>query len=317
MHLNSIKVLAFSFLLSLNSKAQIISGFENLPMDSSGYNAGSINSSGFEDGGLLFRNDYNPDFQSWNGFALSRKTDSLTAGYMNQFSCRPGLAWEGSNFMLAYASSRIFVRRLPSTPARRLLRFRLANNTYAARSMQYGDPFAKKFGGNSGMDPDFFKLSVYNYLDGSITDSASYYLADYRAEGSANDYILSSWMDANPAFADAFDSLGFELSSSDVGSFGMNTPAYFCIDNLETENSSSTKNEMLKTSFRLFPNPCSGHFFLETTAKSDWQLIDLLGRVVRSGHTSAGKCRILIAGVKPGFYLFRNEDGESSRLQIQ
>ena len=50
---------------------------------------------------------------------------------------------------------------------------------------------------------------------------------------SADDFILDTW-----AFV-ALDSLGivaalkFALSSSDVGAFGINTPTYFAIDNVQ------------------------------------------------------------------------------------
>ena len=100
--------------------------------------------------------------------------------------------------------------------------------------MRDGDLFAKQFGGSTGDDPDFFKLSVYGIgEDGeALGVEVDFYLADYRFNDNSQDYILDTWelLDLS-TLADA-RSLHFNLSSSDVGDFGMNTPAYFAIDSL-------------------------------------------------------------------------------------
>jgi hypothetical protein len=306
----------FSF-LPFAALAQFSSGFENIPIDSSlGYYAGSDSSSGFSDNGLFFRNDYNASFQSWNGFALSRKTDSVTAGYENQFSCRAGRAWLGNTFALGYASSRIFIRKPPGQTERRLLAFRLTNNTYAARSMQFGDAFSKKFGGQDGLDPDFFLLKVYNYLNGSISDSASFYLADYRAQGSQNDYILKEWVLAETLFSNAFDSLGFELTSSDNGSFGMNTPAYFCMDEIMTESISSNA-EKVKSSFNIFPNPAKDQLYIQSENDFQFEILNASGMKIQTGKASNGRAFVNIAGTPPGCYVVRLSSGLTRRLLVE
>ena len=53
------------------------------------------------------------------------------------------------------------------------------------------------------------------------------YLADYR-DGKTEVLNTWKWFDwtsiANAAY------INFELSSTDIGEYGMNTPAYFCMD---------------------------------------------------------------------------------------
>lgn len=316
MKINYLFSLLLSAVLAYESSAQWVSGFENYPIDSSGIYVGSSGSAGFEDNGHFFRNDYNSAFQSWNGFALSRKTDSVTAGYGNQFSCRAGRAGEGSSFALAYASSRIFIRKAAAEPKRRALRFWYCNNTYAAKSMQLGDAFAKKFGGPDGTDPDFFSLTVYNYLNGSITDSSTFYLADFRAAGTANDFILTSWTEANLNFSSPFDSIGFELRSSDIGSFGMNTPAYFCMDNLESEAFASVSAND-KIAEGLFPNPAQGKSWLHTARETEWQISDAAGRIRRSGRAAPGTNPIDLSGLNAGFYQMRLTSGRSFHLIVR
>src|SRR5207249_4062813 len=116
----------------------------------------------------------------------------------------------------------------------RPLSARIANTTYAALSMLNGDSFAKKFGGASGNDPDYFLLTITG-LDSQqhSTGSVDFYLADYRFANNAQDYIVSDWttVDLSSLGLDT-QTLSFGLTSSDVGDYGMNTPAYFALDNL-------------------------------------------------------------------------------------
>jgi hypothetical protein len=297
-----------------NLFAQFISGFEDFPVDSAqGFYMGSADSDGFADQGLFFRNQYNAVFQYWDGFALSRKTDSVTAGFSNQFSCRAGRAWEGNTFALAYASTRIFLRRAADVSPRRLLNFRLCNSTYAARSMQTGDAFAKKFGGASGLDPDFFRLQVFNYLNGQITDSATFYLADYRASGTTNDYIIRDWIEAAVNFPNPFDSVGFELSSSDNGTFGMNTPAYFCMDRVASEAMASV-DPFRENQVFVAPNPAADFTLLQLSRPDFWQLIDAGGRRVASGEAGAGSSRINLTQVPAGLYQLLLQSGGQIRI---
>ena len=311
------KLFTLICILPFAVSAQFSSGFENIPIDSSiGYFAGSSGSNGFEDNGLFFQNNFDTAFQSWTGFAVSQKTDSVSPGFGNQFSCRAGRAWLGNTFALAYASSRIFIRKPSGQPARRLLAFRLSNNTYAARSMQFGDAFSKKFGGQDGLDPDYFVLNVYNYLNGSITDTASFYLADFRDPGTNNDYIVRDWMLAETLFSSAFDSLGFELSSSDIGTFGMNTPAYFCMDEIMTE-SISANAEKVSSSFSMFPNPARDQIYLMDKNEFQYEILNTSGMHIQTGKSVGGKAIVNIAGTQPGCYVVRLSTGITRRLLVE
>ena len=111
--------------------------------------------------------------------------------------------------------------------------FYVTNCTYAYLSMRDGDMFAKKFGGTTGNDPDYFKLLIWGEKqDGSKTDTIEFYLADFRSNDNSRDYIVKNWRWVDLNKLGKVKKLRFNLASSDVGSWGMNTPAYFCIDNL-------------------------------------------------------------------------------------
>jgi hypothetical protein len=112
----------------------------------------------------------------------------------------------------------------------------VTNTTYAALSMLEGDGWAKQFGGDTGNDADWFKLTAYGTdAAGQVVDaSVEIYLADYRFADNSLDYILDTWayLDLSELAAAGAQSLHFNVSSSDVGSSGMNTPAYFAMDDL-------------------------------------------------------------------------------------
>ena len=107
------------------------------------------------------------------------------------------------------------------------------NSTYAYYSMLNGDQYAKKFGGESGNDPDYFKLIVegldagkQKVLSGEIT------LADYTPEDNSKDYIGNVWTDVDLSQAGYIKYLVLSFESSDTGAFGINTPTFVCIDNI-------------------------------------------------------------------------------------
>jgi len=120
----------------------------------------------------------------------------------------------------------------------------LTNSTYAYLSMLEGDGFAKKFGGASGNDPDFFKVTIRKYLNGELgTDSVEFYLADFRFANNSQDYIVNDWTYVDLTPLGNVDYLEFSLASSDIGTFGINTPTYFCVDNVTTSDLPSATQE--------------------------------------------------------------------------
>jgi hypothetical protein len=59
------------------------------------------------------------------------------------------------------------------------------------------------------------------------------YLADYRPVGTAQDYIVSQWTSIDLTPLAGARALQFVMTSSDNGTFGMNNPATFALDDLQ------------------------------------------------------------------------------------
>ena len=169
----------------------------------------------------------------WDGFAYSRTSDVTTAGFGNQFSAYAGSGAGGSaTYGLAFAGAD--APRIDFDTPTVLASAMFTNTTYAALSMRDGDSFAKQFGGVNGTDPDFLRLTITG-RDGSngVTGEVEFLLADYRADKSAQDFIIEEWTEVLLGSLGAVSALEFSLTSSDVGPFGANTPFYFAVDNLQ------------------------------------------------------------------------------------
>jgi hypothetical protein len=174
---------------------------------------------------------------------VSNTTDTTTSGFTNQYSANTGGGFDGSaNYGVGYVSLDFDSGTYDPIPID--LQFPglsnvsgayFTNNTYAALSMLNGDFVAKKFGGDSGDDPDFFTLIIRGINNGSITGSVEFDLADYRFTDNSQDYIVDEWTFVDLSSLGAVAGLQFSIDSSDAGAFGINTPGYFAMDNLSYE----------------------------------------------------------------------------------
>lgn len=248
--------------------SQTISDFENLLLAADTFWNGSDLTGGFASGNAYFVNDYNTSFSSWSGFTYSNKKNSTTAGYTNQYSAITASGYNtSSNYAIAdeYGNAKI---RLTGNAAGKLVKgFYVTNTTYAYLSMKNGDAFAKKFGGTNGTDPDWFKLRALGWRSGALKSQfVDFFLADFRSSDSTQDYIVRDWRWVDLQPLGDVDSILFQLTSSDTGSFGMNTPAYFAMDNFTTTDTA-------------FAQPVANDDEITTTYLND-TLIDVLSNDV-------------------------------------
>ena len=229
---------ALALTFNLNAVAATVVNFESVLLPNSGYQNGSGIGDNFKIGGATFVNSYESTYGSWSGFAFSKHTDTTTPGYANQYSAISGSGAGGSaQYAVGYNMSRIMLSSLTNLSG---MGASINNTTYAGLSMLTGDPYAKKFGGVSQNDPDFFLLNIKGYAGGLPTaGSVNFYLADFRFANNTNDYIVNQWTAVDFSALGTVDEIRFSLTSSDNGTYGMNTPAYFALDNLSIPEPSS------------------------------------------------------------------------------
>lgn len=218
------------FAITSSVCAAAVSDFEDLALAPESYWNGSDESGGFQSGSAYYSNNYDTTFSSWDGFAYSNITDTTTSGMAGQYNAIVG---SGESSSSNYAISYIWAGPPAVTldTAGVVDSLYVTNNNFAYYSMLNGDAFAKKFGGSSGNDEDWFLLTITGKdAGGDVIDTVDFYLADYRFSDNGLDYILDTWEAVDLTSLGVVKSLEFSLSSSDVGGWGMNTPAYFAID---------------------------------------------------------------------------------------
>ncbi|WP_319526483.1 DUF4465 domain-containing protein [uncultured Desulfosarcina sp.] len=194
------------------------------------YYNGSDGAGGFVSGDVWFNTYYNASWSYWEGWAASNTTDTTTEGSTNQFSAITGSGVDGSdNYGVTYASNynsvgtQIYFGYTSGDYAQEVDGFYVTNTTYAYLSMQNGDSFSTAFG-----EDDWFLLTIYA-LDSNYEQTGDY-VEFYLAEGTD---LLDTWEWVDLTSLGVVYGLEFELTSSDTGAYGMNTPAYFAMDDLE------------------------------------------------------------------------------------
>lgn len=316
--------LFFTFILSISFimvNAQITVDFESSDLEVDTFLNGSDLQGGFTNDFIFLPNAYNEQYSSWIGWALSTKTDTETQGWANQYSAIPGYGFSGSkHYAVSYVSgySRLVINQDEPVVISSLY---VTNNAYAYYSMLNGDSYAKKFGGEDSTDPDFFLLTIKGYKNGELTqDSVDFYLADFRSDNSAEDYIVNDWQPVDVSSLGAVDSLNFQLSSSDNGQYGMNTPAYFCIDNILAPELVSTNSTLVKDLFTVYPNPTTNFCQINTEINKalEIKVYDVQGRVVIQGQFTKHS-QLNLTDLSSGFYVIiaQNEEVYSSKVIIK
>lgn len=216
-------------------KAEAVISFES---ELSEPNSSFLATEGEEDGyyfktsftdpqGMASFTHYFSDWGFGGGFTYTNGTDVTTPGYSN-LSAITGTGKNGNVYLTANASS-FTVAQITNLQAGKY-RFKgawVTNTTYDYLAIKDGND------GGSGLvrkfeDGDYFILTAVGHAsDGNEIGRTDFYLADFR-DGKSTIVNTWEWFDWS-GLADAAY-ITFELSSTDSGDYGMNTPSYFCLD---------------------------------------------------------------------------------------
>jgi hypothetical protein len=306
-------------LASFNAKAQTVATFENLTLTTNSYFDGASHPFGttFNSGNVIFKNKYDTAYGGYwtGGWAYSNVKDSTTVGYSNLHAARVGTGYANSaNYVVGQQNARVILKG--QSLGQVVSGMYVTNGTYAALSMKNGDAYGKKFGStnNAKGSPDgtngadWFKITARKYYGGVKTaDTAVFYLADFRFTDNTKDYIVNNWRWMDLSILGKADSLEFSLSSSDNGQFGMNTPAFFCADNLTTFGilaGISTLNN--SASIAVFPNPATDNLNIgikgvETNGLVV-QIYDALVKMVYTDQLSKAETQVSVVDLPAGIY---------------
>jgi len=236
--MKKINLLFVALVFTLVSFAQTTSTFEDLTLGTDTFWNGSDFSGGFQDGNAYFENQYDTSggYAYWSGFVYSDKTDSTTPGYANQYSAITAGGVHGSaKYAIGYdGGGGVNVRLTGGAVGKSVAGVYVTNTTYTYFSMLNGDQFDTLFTTDSA---DYLLLSIYGWNNGVMdTTPVNFYLADYRQLDSTPNYIVHNWQWVSLLPLGNVDSLTFVVTGSRNDSYGLETPAYFALDNFETTN---------------------------------------------------------------------------------
>jgi hypothetical protein len=166
-------------------------------------------------------------WSTWDGLTYSSVNDTTTSGYLNQFAVYGDGMGVGDTGSYAVFYEPWTARTAIILPvATEVQGFQINNTTYAALAILNGDGQARAFTMASN---DVFTLTISGFNSaGTLIDSVGYNLADY-SQGSEDLVSDWEWVDLTELGTEV-KSLEFSLSSTDNGTYGMNTPAYFAMD---------------------------------------------------------------------------------------
>ena len=289
-----------------------ISTFEEENLATNNFLNGSEGVTGYQSGSTFYPTNYSPDFGGYwqSGWAISTVRDSSTSGFTNLYGAK---TFSGvTSFGYAVGQQNAIIRMDDNAAGKIVNGFYITNTTYAHNSMRDGDNIAKKFGGADGTDSDFFKLEIHKYSNGELAlEGVEFYLADFRSDDSSEDYIVNDWQWVDLTSLGNVDSLRFTLSSSDIGDYGINTPLFFAIDNLEISEEISTSHENImlsKNQITFYPNPVINEITLDlmdVKTNGAVQVFDLLGRQLIHQSFDNNHPRIDVSNLKFGTYILQ------------
>ena len=208
-----------SFWAGPDTKGQAVPGM---------YGGEDVNGS-FVSGSYQFSNSCNTKLASWSGFAYSNRTaTNFNTITPDQYNSIVGSGYDNSeNFAVAFNGGEIKVLNAPLT-GDSIRGCYITNSAWTANTIlnakesDYAHKFAKG---------DWMKITFTGYHADGTETKVDYYLADYRSAKEADHYCLDSWQWVDLRSLGEVTSIKFSLSGSDSGQYGLNTPAYFCLDN--------------------------------------------------------------------------------------
>lgn len=155
------------------------------------------------------------------GAVVTNITDTTFKDYKDAYKSIAGGAKGGKNYVVWYEDG-FSGNAIKLKEAAKVAGMYVCNNVYAYNSITKGDAYA----GDPFGDDDYLLLHIGGSLDGKVVDTeVEFYLAKGKN-------IVTEWTYVDLKQLGTVDAIFFTLSGSRTGDYGLNTPTYFCIDNL-------------------------------------------------------------------------------------
>jgi hypothetical protein len=180
----------------------------------------------YKEGPATFPVNWTPAWGSWTGFAISNRTETTyNAATMtpDQFNNITGGARSGNNFMVLYPFGESITFDKPVT----IKGFWFTNDAWTVDAILNGD----------GMSPGKFEADDYltciMYPDNGMVSGARIEIPLASDGQYVNDWVYCDLSDTD--VCKNVSSLSFSFEGSKANDYGLTTPTYICIDDIEIE----------------------------------------------------------------------------------
>ena len=191
-----------------------------------------------------------------SAFVVTNETSTDFFDYNDALRSASGGAYDGTNYAVWNAC---YYGADTVTFDKRVVPGFFVNNTaYTVSSMNNGDEFAKYF-----QKEDYLELQCIGLLNNTVVDTIT---VDLAKDG---EYI-ANWTYVDLSSLGEIDAITFRMDGNDQGFFGLNTPAYFAVDNFGAEMPGGYVEPAKKKFLAVagFENETGGINL--TTAESNW-----------------------------------------------
>lgn len=156
-----------------------------------------------------------------SGAVVTNITSTDFHDYTDAYKSAAGGAYEGKNYVVWYEDGWT-PNAVKLKSAATVAGMYVCNNVYALSSMKDGDAIAgEPFG-----EGDYFTLIITGSLEGKAVNAK----VEFDLGRGTN--FVTSWTYVDLSKLGKIDELHFAFDGSRKGDYGVNTPTYFCFDNL-------------------------------------------------------------------------------------
>lgn len=277
----------------LSANSQQVFNFDELSVPDTGFFVGKDGTKQFGNEYVTFYSkftDWGGGVTSWNQFGYVYDTVRVDSQYVAATADHN--AHSGNIFGISYVFKTSRCSFSQNVNPKSLM---ITNNEKAKKSILNGDAFAHAF-----TDGSYFKLFIIGKKQETITDTVTFFLADYT-NGKTD--IINAWTEVDLTPLGEVDTIKFALESTDTNSYGMLTPAYFCLDDLKFDLATSNKTITQNTDIKIYPNPATD--FIKISSNNDitaYRIINTKGQICRQNKTKSNFISINVSNINKGVY---------------
>ncbi|MGQ1787203.1 DUF4465 domain-containing protein [Saccharicrinis sp. GN24d3] len=186
---------------------------------------------------IQFESSGNYASDTWTGFTYSNLSGSNSVDDYEKYSCyKTPTEFDSDVFgiMLLDAYQQPIALTTKDGEDHLFKSISINNSYYVYDAISNGNNGSKKFGGETGTEIDWLKLTITGInKSGTTRGNVEIMLADYTTGSNRNNTILSTWTDYDLEDIGKVSRLEFVLSSSDTESGKLNTPPFVCFDEIK------------------------------------------------------------------------------------